>query len=250
MNTSHLVHFAVIAILAGICGCVSFPIEEATFGNPVLVDSRTPMVRGQVTGINPVVTTYDQTITIDLSLQGNFEKSFDESYETTIHTRNVSFGAFPGTMACEGEIDSCAINGLAVCWNNLLFLGLPTVYGLFIAPFDPQYREQAKSIVGADAFVRSPLLGFSKYRKSQSQVERKTRTAKDLASIRLEDAVLQCSSPRRNSRPGKALVIPKNELPGDQTLKISFTLPETHPLKAQLRDFEGVSFPVECGSNP
>jgi len=230
-------------------GCLSMetgvsPADEREYG------SSTKVIEAVVTGVEPHVEWHDGDCVVRISLTGTLRCEATKSkVRYNVERRYLSAGFFPGTMACRGEYSDCVVNGLAAFYYNIVFVGLPTVYGLIVEPFIPYYPAQAESVVGKNAFLNSPMIGFARYCKSGTEYSKVTVPLPKKNRWELEDAVLSAPKFNLKSERGEPLRINGALLKGAKTFDVAIALPEGHPLKNAMGIYEGVKITVPCGRN-
>ena len=204
-------------------------------------------MHAELSAIDPSVTRMDNGVSVEVYLLGKFEFETEKRLVSSAERDEfLAVGFFPGVMSCRGEYGDCVLNGITAFYYNLIFAGLPTVYGLLMEPLVPYFPDQTDSIVGQGAFLKSTLIGFSRYSKpAERKVEiQKIPTRK--SKLRLEDAVIEAPSLGIESEHGRPLEIPLHRLPSNGEVKVSLRLPNGHPLKETMKDFENVPVPVSC----
>ena len=138
------------------------------------------------------------------------------------------------------------LNGAGAFFYNLVFAGLPTVYGLLVEPCIPYYPQQTESIVGQTAFLKSTMIGFSRYSKNATPHEKQEVRHSKVNKVRLEDAIISAPELGLESVRGQPLQIPTDKLAEGGDAKVKLSLPEDHPLKRAMSDFEDVEITIQC----
>ena len=184
--------------------------------------------------IMPVATHLENgDVEIQIRLSGTFERAVSTITDVTYPDGHWwAIGFFPGVMGCRGELSDVMGNAFGACWYNVVYAGLPTVYGLLIEPFTFVSRDQQDSVFGKSAFALSPLLGFCKYKKWERSEEADTRYLNETSLI-LEDAVLSCPELNMTSKRGEPLRLTRGQIEGMPFVSVVFSLPENHPLKQE-----------------
>ena len=197
------------------------------------------MLKKTVRGISVDVVRDGASVLISLTAQGDFSWEDKEKYVMDAVTDTyLSVGFFPGVMGCRGEIAKALPNGVGAFWYNLVFCGVPTVYGLVVAPFIPVAREQKESVFGRDAFALSSLMGFYYYSKDTPGTERIQTKTGGSNIYKLPDAELRLASGRYASSYGGVLRCSVTDFDSNGLCALTFTVREDHPLKDELRPFE------------
>ena len=232
-----------------ISGCVAVRTSSSIKSDVRLENERTRFVQADVTGVEPLVTRIGKILEIKIQLLGNFDIEKTKIYSTPDSEETyISCGFFPGVMSCKGEYayPDCVLNTAGAFFYNLVYGGLPTAYGLLMEPFIPYYTPQTDSIVQKFAFLKSPIIGFSRYSKFRGgRVENKV-THKELKKILLEDVEIVASDVDIKSERGSSLRVSPDVLPEDGFIRIKFILPEDHPLKSELSIDENIEITVYC----
>lgn len=213
-------------------GCATITLDGASEAPPTVstkftsssrIDMLTPRVRR--TGAS--------TAEISFDLDGSFEMTETRTTPGFIPGGGrLAVGFFPGSA-----LHSSAANPLKSFWYNICFLGTPTLYGLFAAPF----VEIPKG--GGSVFSKSALLGFYRWREPDRHVPaQKASRNWTRERLLLKNVVCRVDGRPVEMREG---VISLSGLPsGAQTVNVSFTIPASHPLGGQLRRFEQGEIPV------
>ncbi len=236
---------AALTILS-VAGCVAVKATQSTAENMERLSETTRIVRSEVSGIGPTVTRNGNVVTIELNLLGDFDLEKRTVYVSSAdRDEYIAVGFFPGVMSCEGEYGDCLLNGTEAFYYDLVFAGLPTVYGLLVEPFVPYYPDQTDSIVGQKAFLKSALIGFSRY--SKPAISRTTQKIGRTAAkkLPLEDAVISAPDLGIESELGQPLQIPIEKIAGKGDVRVKLRLPEGHPLKSAMSDFEDIEITVQ-----
>ena len=231
---------AIAAPIALVCGCAVVDVGEASLPYNRIKDresSSTSCV--SIAGIEPVVETDDNgDFLVSLNLFGSFKKVTTTTYSKASDKKHLAIGFFPGVMSCEGEYGDCVKNGLGVFFYNLVFAGLPTVYGLFAPPLIPYYPDQTRTIVSRRAFVQSTLIGFAAYSKRENGVEIETGN-ETIGKVPLEDVTLSAPTLGISSSQGRPLWIPRARVPVDGKIEVRILLlPDSHPFSSAMSEFK------------
>ena len=221
-------------------GCFSVKVSSGKLLSEYTRSETVIWTKFTIEGLDPQVLRLDDgSCRISFDLIGDFVQQVrKEHYQNRGDETWLSMGAFPGALACYGEYDDAVKSGLQACWYNFVFAGLPTLHGLLIEPFNPIVLRQSNSIVGTEAFVRSPLIGFCKYLKSapnDSRVELGSPVAHKRYS--LSGAELSTvGSPVSAS--GDPLFLPASSLDGVRTVDVRISIPADHPMRSQLAELD------------
>ena len=237
---------AALTILS-VAGCVAVKVTQPTAAEMRPVSEATSIVRSEVSGIEPSVRRGGNVVNIKFNLLGKFDLEKRTVYASPEDRDGfIAIGFFPGVMSCTGEYGDCLLNGTVAFFYGLIFAGLPTVYGLIVEPFVPYYPEQTRSIVGQKAFLKSALIGVSRYSKPTTARETEKVNRSTIKNVRLEDAVISAPDLGIESELGQPLQIPVDKLVGKGDVRIKLRLPEGHPLKGAMSDFEDIEITVQC----
>lgn len=239
---------AVVVSLLACAGCLAVKMPQTPSEMEKTVISETKRIgRAEVLGVEPLIRRTDDRVDVSIGLSGAFQIEKQTQYRIVGNDDEfVAVGIFPGVMSCSGEYGDCIPNALGASFYNLVFAGLPTVYGLLIEPFVPHYPRQTDSIVGKKGFLKSALIGFTRYSKTAEAQEKQEKTSDFAKKIPLEDAVIRAPELGLESVRGEPLHIPVSRLPGDGEVKVKLRLPADHPLKNALSGFEDVAITVQC----
>ena len=215
-------------------GCIANKVTESSEGQMRLVSVATNVVGAKVSKAKPSVSRDGGVVAVEISLIGKFTLEEKRCSVSTLEREDyLAVGFFPGVMSCRGEYRECLQNGAGAFLYNLAFGCLPTVYGLLVEPFVPYYPEQTDSIVGRKAFLKSALIGFSRYSKPAERKE-------------LENAVIEAPELGIASERGLPLCIPEDSLPSSGRVGVKLRLPDDHPLKDVMAVYKDVVIPVSC----
>lgn len=245
-----MMQFCIVTLILLIfSGCVA--IRTKRYSGIMDESIKTTIVRSDDTdvyGIAPLVL-YDGSVAkITLNLIGRFDLKTTTIYSNSSEGDGyIAFGLFPGVMSCKGEYGKSLQNGATALFYNLIFAGLPTVYGLIIEPFIPYYPKQTDSIVGKTAFLKSPIFGFSRYSKPMKPFEEAKNSI--VTQVRLDDAQISAPDLGYTSVIGQPLEIPLHEVAIVGDFKVKFSLKSDHPLKEILADFENVEIKVSLNED-
>ena len=228
-------------------GCVDVKVSQPSEEKMRQVSETTSIGQSEVSGIEPSVMREDGVVNVNVNLLGTFDLETRTIYASSVDRDNfIAVGFFPGVMSCRGEYSDCLRNGAQAFFYNLVFAGLPTVHGLLVEPCIPYYPRQTESIVGQTAFLKSPFIGFSRYSKPATPFEKqKVRHAK-VNKLPLEDATISAPELGLESFRGQPLQIPVDKLSDGGDVKVKLSLPEEHPLKRAMSDFEDVEITIQC----
>ena len=237
--------FASVGVICS--GCASINLTNRSSSQETF-RGREPQVwrKKIVRGIEPRVSLENGNVLISLVAQGDFSWEEREKWGLdTVSDDYLAIGFFPGVMGCEGEISKAFPNGVGACWYNLVFCGMPTVYGLVVAPFVPIAQEQKNSVFGRGAFALSALMGFYYYRTDSPGTER--IISKDCGSsvYELSEAEIRLASGSGQYSYGGVLRCSPADFDSTGSCMLTFTLPEDHPLKNELRSYEGKRIPAK-----
>jgi len=211
------------------------------------VSETTSIVQSEVSGIEPSVAQDGGVVDVNVNLLGSFDLETRTIYARSVDRDEfIAVGFFPGVMSCRGEYGDCLLNGTEAFYYNLVFAGLPTVYGLLVEPCIPHYPWQTDSIVGQTAFLKSALIGFSRYSKIATPSERQKVSRSKVGKVRLEDAIISAPDLGLESGRGQPLRIPIDKVPGGGDAKVKLSLPAGHPLEKAMSDFEDVEITIQC----
>ena len=145
-------------------GCIATKVTEPSEGKMRQVSVTTNVVGAKVSKVKPSISREGGVVAVEISLLGKFTLEEKKFFVSTLERDDyLAAGFFPGVMSCRGEYRECLQNGASAFLCNLAFGCLPTVYGLLVEPFVPHYPEQTDSIIGRKAFLKSALIGFSRY---------------------------------------------------------------------------------------
>lgn len=230
-------------------GCVAVKVSQPEKDEMVQTSQTRSVCQSEVSGVEPTLESTDDTVNVSLSLLGSFDIETRTVFASSaVWDEFMAVGFFPGVMSCKGEYRDCLPNASGAVLYNIVFVGLPTVYGLLIEPWVPHYPQQTDSIVGQRAFLKSALIGFSRYAKPAEAHERQSASHSETHKIRLDDAVVVASELGLESERGKPLRIPVDSLPGSGEIKVKFRLPAEHPLKSSLSGFEEAEITIQCAN--
>lgn len=228
-------------------GCLAIKMTEPSEEKMQLVSETTQVVRSELSGIEPSAVRKDNVVAVKVNLLGKFKTETKKVYASSLeHDDYLAVGFFPGVMSCKGEYRDCVQNGAGALLFNLAFAGLPTVYGILVEPFVPHYPNQTDSIVGRKAFLKSALIGFSRYSKPAERKERVQASHSEVGKLPLEDAVITATELGITSERGLPLFIPVDRLPSSGDVRVKLSLPDDHPLKSVISDLEDVPIEVSC----
>lgn len=227
-------------------GCVAVRVSQPTDAEMRIVAQSQSISPSEVTGVEPTLDGTGGTVNVSFSILGTFDVATTSVYAGSANVdRFVAVGFFPGVMSCRGEYRDCMSNAACACLYNIVFVGLPTVYGLLVEPWIPHYPEQTDSIVGQQAFLKSALIGVSRYAKRVEARERQKVSHSVSSKIKLEDAIVLAPELGLESERGKPLRIPIDRLPENGELQVKLKLPEAHPLKDVMAGFEDAEITVQ-----
>ncbi|MBR4188713.1 MAG: hypothetical protein IKQ55_01995 [Kiritimatiellae bacterium] len=154
---------AMMALLGwwSLSGCVPVPVSGGQPTTSTLSETRKPM-SAEIEYFYPKAVRSGDVASIQLIAKGIFTDAVvkEQTYSVTPQ-RKLSVGILPG-MASLDPVSAVGGTLLAV-WYNILFVGTPTLNGLFIEPFNPDPVPDSESVNDGHAFRRSALLGFHKY---------------------------------------------------------------------------------------
>ena len=246
MNRITQVGTAVLPVLM-FAGCVAVKVTHPSVEEMRQVSETTSIVRAEVSGIEPSVVRAGSVVNIIVNLLGTFDLETRTTYASSADRDEfVAVGFFPGAMSCSGEYRDCLLNGTEAFFYNLVFAGLPTVYGLLVEPCIPYYPRQTDSIVGQTAFLKSTLIGFSRYSKRAAPQRTQKVRASTIRKIRLDDAIISAPALGLESLRGQSLQIPVGKLSDEGNVKIRLWLPDEHPLKRAMSGIEDVEITIQC----
>lgn len=243
-----LIQVAVVALLLlSLTGCVAVKVTQPSVEEMRQVSETTSIGQSEVSGIEPSVMRYGSVVNINVNLLGTFDLETRTIYASSLgRDEYIAVGFFPGVMSCRGEYRDCLLNGTEVFFYNLVFAGLPTVHGLLVEPCIPYYPRQTDSIVGQTAFLKSTLIGFSRYSKNATSHEKQKVRHSTVNKVCLEDAIISAPDLGLESVRGQPLQIPIDKLSEGGDAKVKLSLPEEHPLKRAMSDFEDVEITIQC----
>ena len=238
---------AIALLLSSFTGCVAVKATQPSGEEMRQISETTSIVQSEVSGVEPSVVRDGSVVNINVNLLGTFDLETRTTYANAAD-RDVfiAVGFFPGVMSCRGEYEDCLLNGTEAFFYNLVFAGLPTVYGILVEPCIPYYPRQTDSIVGQTAFLKSTLIGFSRYSKAATPNEKQKIRRSKVNKVRLEDAIVSAPDLDLESVRGQPLQIPIDKLSDGGDAKIKLSLPEEHPLKSAMSDFEDVEITIQC----
>ena len=238
---------AAVLPLLPFVGCVAVRVTEPLDEEMRLVSETTSIGQSEVSGIEPSVLRDGSVVNINVNLLGTFDLEKKTIYASSLdRDEYIAVGFFPGVMSCRGEYRDCPLNGIEVFFYNLIYAGLPTVHGLLVEPCIPYYPRQTDSIVGQTAFLKSTLIGFSRYSKDATSHEKQKVKHSKVNKVRLEDAIISAPDLGIESVQGQPLQIPIDKLSERGDAKVKLSLPEDHPLKRAMSDFEDVEITIQC----
>ena len=236
--------FASVGVICS--GCASINISNQSSSRETFRGTERVWRKKIVRGIEPRVSQENGIVSISLVAQGDFEWEEREKWGVdTVSHDYLAIGFFPGVMGCEGEISKAFPNGIGAFWYNLVFCGMPTVYGLVVAPFIPIAQEQKDSVFGRGAFALSALMGFYYYRANTPGEERIVTKPNGTSAYELSEAEIRLDSGSRKCGYGGELRCSIAEFDSNGSCKLTFTVPENHPLKNELRSYEGKRIPAK-----
>ena len=229
-----------LACAGAICsGCVSVNVSDHQPVQEERGEGSRELLKKTVRGIAVDVVREGDNVLVSLTAQGDFSWEDKEKYVTAaVIDTYLSVGFFPGVMGCKGEIAKALPNGAGAFWYNIVFCGVPTVYGLVVAPFIPVAQEQKESVFGRDAFVLSSLMGFYYYSKNTPGTEHVQTKVGGSNVYKLPEAELRLASGRYANSFGGVLRCSKTDFDSNGLCALTFTVPPGHPLKDELRPFE------------
>ncbi len=232
--------------LLALVGCVASKIEQPN-EKMEKVSETTRTVRAELSAIEPSVTRTGYSVSVQINLLGEFKLETEKVFASSIERDEyLAVGFFPGVMSCRDEYRNCLVNGTAAFFYNLVFVGLPTAYGLLMEPLVPYFPDQTDTLVGRRAFLKSTLIGFSRYSKPAERKEKVQKTPTTTKKIRLDDAIIEAPSLGIVSERGRPLDIPMDRLPSNGEVDVRLRLPDEHPLKEAMKDFENILIAVSC----
>ena len=240
----------VAAAIMSMClfgGCLAVDVGKVGNGGVrIKTEEKVTIPQARISGVAPSVNVAENgDALVSLNLLGDFEKVVTTTYSDSSDRAFFVVGFFPGVMSCEGEYADCLGNGAGAVFYNLVFAGLPTVYGLVIEPFVPYYPRQTPSIFSQKAFLQSPLIGFARYSKHQNKDD-VVVTRQKHRRLPIEDVVLSIPSLGVSSYGGGPVRLPRAKIPADGNVDVKMKLPHDHPLKSAMSDFENLSIRVHC----
>ena len=228
-------------------GCIAVKVSQSAVEAMRKTSETTKILQSEVLGIEPSVKQEGSVVNINVNLLGTFDLETRTVYESPAgHEEFIAFGFFPGVMSCRGEYADCMLNGAEVFYYNLVFAGLPTVYGLIVEPCIPYYPQQTDSIIGRTAFWKSTLIGFSRYSKNAAPQEKQQVRQSKVSKIHLADAIISAPDLGLESVRGRPLQIPIDKFSDEGDVKVKLSLPDEHPLKRTMSDFEDVEITIQC----
>lgn len=238
---------ATALLLPSFTGCVALKVTQTSVEEMRQTSETTSMIQAEVSGIEPSVSRAGSVVNVNVNLLGTFDLETRTTYASSAdRDAFIAVGFFPGVMSCRGEYRDCLLNGTEVFFYNLVFAGLPTVYGLLVEPCIPYYPRQTDSIVGQTAFLKSTIIGFSRYSKAAAPNEKQKIRRSKVNKVHLEDAIISAPDLDLESVRGQPLQIPIDKLSDGGDAKIKLSLPEEHPLKRAMSDFEDVEITIQC----
>ena len=224
-----------VAALLFSTGCLSFPL-----GNPKVPITTTSVTSGiardapnDIEEFSPSATRLEpNTVKITFIVRGTI--NLREVHETKIEhgaEERLSIGFFPGAACETNSVDAMAWAAESI-WYNIIFVGLPTVSGLLIEPFIPASPGKGS------AFSRSAIIGCHRWGYKPA-----TKTTQKTSSKATECILLNGYSCEVNG--ASSVVVDKDGnctaygFPAAaKSLKVTLSIPNTHPLKRQLEPFE------------
>ena len=228
-------------------GCVAINVTQTSAEDMKQVSEKETIVRSEVSGIEPSVVRTDDIVSISVNLIGDFDVEKRTVYVGSSEVDEfMACGFFPGVMSCKGEYHDCFQNAVGAFFYNIVFAGLPTVHGLIIEPFIPYSPSQTDSIVDKSAFLKSTLIGFSRYSKPAKRRESEKVEVLKKGKIPLEDAVISAPSLELESYRGVPLEVPVDKLSANGDVNVTLRLPAEHPLKTAMSDFNDVEITIKC----
>lgn len=142
-------------------GCVAVRISGGQPTTDTLSETWKPLSAG-IEYFYPTAVRSRDVVSIQLMAKGRFTDGVVRKRTYSVSPqRKLSVGILPG-MASLDPVSAVGGTLLAV-WYNILFVGTPTLNGLFIEPFNPDPVPDSESVNDGHAFRRSALLGFHKY---------------------------------------------------------------------------------------
>lgn len=242
---------AAALLLLPFTGCVAIKVPQSADSSNWTKYETTSIGESEVTGVEPLLERNGDEIHVSVNLLGTFDIVTTTYYNSSDgNDEFIAAGFFPGVMSCSGEYRDCLQNGAAAFFYNLVFAGLPTLHGLLLEPLIPYFPQQTETIVGRSAFLKSTLIGFSRYSKRAENSSRQEVRHNKVNKQRLEDATI--SAPDlglESSWRGQPLRIPVDRLSSSGgAVKIKLSLPYDHPLKKAMADFENVKITIQCGN--
>ena len=243
-----LMQVGVVALLLpSFTGCVAVRVSQPSVEEMRQVSETTSIGPAEVSGIEPSVRRDGGVVNVKVNLLGTFDLETTTTYASSVDSdKFVAVGFFPGVMSCRGEYGDCLINGTGAFFYNLVFAGLPTVYGLLVEPCIPYYPRQTDSIVCQTAFLKSTLIGFSRYSKTVTPHGKQEVRHSKVNKVRLEDAIVSAPDLGLESVRGQPLQIPIDKLSEGGDVRVKLSLPAEHPLKRAMSDFEDVEITIQC----
>ena len=237
--------FASVGVICS--GCASINISNRSSSGETFRGGEPRVWRKKIVrGIEPRVLQENDDVWISLVAQGDFSWEEREKWGTdTISDDYLAIGFFPGVMGCEGEISNALPNGVGAFWYNLVFCGMPTVYGLVVAPFIPIAQEQKDSVFGHGAFALSALMGFYYYRTDTPGKERTVSKDGGSSVYEISEAEIRLVSGSGQSGSVGMLRCSEADFDSNGSCMVTFTVPEDHPLKNELRSYEGKRIPAK-----
>lgn len=238
---------ATALLIPSFTGCVAVKVTQPSVEEMRQVSETTSIVQSEVSGIEPSIVRAGSVVNINVNLLGTFDLETRTIYANSADRDEfIAVGFFPGVMSCRGEYRDCLLNGTEAFFYNLVFVGLPTVYGLLVEPCIPYYPRQTDSVVGQTAFLKSALIGFSRYSKATTPNEKQEVRHSKVNKVRLEDAIISAPALDLESVRGQPLQIPVDKLSDGGDAKVKLSLPVEHPLKRAMSDFEDVEITIQC----
>ena len=250
--------FVQIAAMAAslLCGCVAVSVSEEPVGSRTLISSEGKLVSAEIEGLEYVLhqdrlskdyfNGASGNVSISFRVHGTFKHVTVDKCRLVKKVEYVSMGFFPGAMSCSDEYSGCVVNSTGAFYYNLVFAGLPTVYGLLVEPFVPYYPEQTPSMMSRRAFVQSAMMGVSKYSKNETRTETADPRVSHQNSMDIEGAVLKAPALGLVSQKGRPLVVPRSMIPANGIVEVVIELDESHPLKSAMAGLEGQLISVSC----
>lgn len=207
------------ATLGGVSGA-SKP-EKSTTIESLRVDQVSPVVKRR------------NAATAEISFVVDGEVNYVDTVTTRMEKHDsdrIAFGFFPATAPVESPADKAGM-ALKALWYNVCFFGVPTISGLFVAPFVESSPNSGST------FSRAALFGFYRWHENGRWIAPKVdRTTRAKTHFPLENVSMSAEGFASRMENGKLVVGGLSS--GEQKVPVWITVPEEHELKQALKGYE------------